>query len=229
MPKTTPFDEHAIRYDEWFDRHPFVYDAELRAVRKALPGRGRGLEIGVGSGRFAVPLGIGTGVEPSEKMRALARTRGIDTVDGTAERLPFADGTFDFALFVTTICFLDDVAAACRETHRVLKKGGSIIVGFAEKHSRLGRAYAKKRAESLFYREAEFRSREEVVSSLEAAGFRRFGFFQTLFGPLEQVTADEPVRRGYGEGSFLVIKARKEGIAYGKIRRTHGSKKAVRD
>ncbi|MBN2352444.1 MAG: class I SAM-dependent methyltransferase [Spirochaetales bacterium] len=218
--KSGPFDEHAIRYDEWFDRHPCVYDAELRAVRKALPARGRGVEIGVGSGRFALPLGISAGVEPSEKMRALARARGIDALSGVAERLPFADAMFDFVLFVTTICFLDDVGAAFREAHRVLKKGGAVVVGFVEKHGRLGREYEEKKAQSIFYREAEFRSAEELVSLLKKAGFKRCVFYQTLFGTPERVTADEPVRRGRGEGSFLVVKARKGGGTCGKIRGT---------
>jgi len=187
MPKTAPFDEHAVTYDDWFEQHPFVYEAEVRAVGKALPGRGRGLEIGVGSGRFAVPFGIGTGVEPSEKMRDLARARGLDAVRGTGERLPFADGTFDFALFVTTICFLDDIERSFREAHRILRRAGTIVVGFVEKNSPLGKEYEERKAESVFYHEA-------------------------VFKPLKKITAGEPVAKGHGRGSFLVIRGRREGI-----------------
>jgi len=39
----------------------------------------------------------------------MARDRGIKVIHAVAERLPIKDSQFDFALMVTTICFLDDV------------------------------------------------------------------------------------------------------------------------
>jgi SAM-dependent methyltransferase len=50
-----------------------------------------GVEIGVGTGLFAVPLGILIGVEPSPRMAELARYRGIEVLENVAEELPFAD------------------------------------------------------------------------------------------------------------------------------------------
>jgi hypothetical protein len=47
-------------------------------VRSLLPAGGYGVEIGVGTGRFAVSLGIAVGVEPSPAMAELARRRGIE-------------------------------------------------------------------------------------------------------------------------------------------------------
>ena len=47
-----------------------------------------------------------------------------------AESLPFADSQFDFVLMFTTICFLDDIETAFNEVYRVLKSGGSLIIGF---------------------------------------------------------------------------------------------------
>src|SRR6202011_4339241 len=66
--------------------------SELRAVRGLLPKDGVGMEIGVGSGRFAAPLGIRYGVDPSVKMRTLAQARGIEAVEGVAEKLPYRLG-----------------------------------------------------------------------------------------------------------------------------------------
>lgn len=52
----------ALRHDGWFERHRFVYESELLAVKEQLPEGGKGSEIGVGSGRFAAPLNIKQGL-----------------------------------------------------------------------------------------------------------------------------------------------------------------------
>jgi len=98
------FETEAERYDAWFDRHSAAYQSELAAIRGALGlGRGVGLEIGVGTGRFAAPLGIVEGVEPAATMRRIAASRGVHAVAGVAEALPFGNDAFDFALMVTTV------------------------------------------------------------------------------------------------------------------------------
>ncbi|MBI4003168.1 MAG: SAM-dependent methyltransferase, partial [Nitrospira defluvii] len=58
MPVVTVFEEHAQKYDEWFNVHESVYQAEIAALRKFVPRTGLGIEVGVGTGRFAVPLGV---------------------------------------------------------------------------------------------------------------------------------------------------------------------------
>jgi SAM-dependent methyltransferase len=209
MARTKPFEEHPLLYEDWFERNRFVYESELLAVRTQLPESGRGVEIGVGSGRFAAPLGIKIGVEPAVAMRAMARDRGIEVIGGVAEALPFKECEFGLALMVTTICFLDNTEAALKEAYRVLKSDGSLIVGLIDKNSPLGKTYLKHRNESAFYKVATFYSVDEVVNYLKKAGFRDFGFSQTIFKPLNGITAIEPVVEGYGEGSFVVIRAGK--------------------
>jgi ubiquinone/menaquinone biosynthesis C-methylase UbiE len=93
-----PFQSYHQRYEAWFETHQAAYFSELLAVRAFVPRVGFGLEIGVGSGRFAGPLGIQVGVDPSPAMLALAVRRGIEGVEGTAEQLPFAAESFDHAL-----------------------------------------------------------------------------------------------------------------------------------
>lgn len=209
MAKTKPFEENTERYEEWFERNRFAYESELRAVRMLLPEKGMGMEIGVGSGRFASPLGIRYGVEPSEKMREIAAKRGIITVDGVAEELPYVDSSFDFVLMVTTICFLDDIAKALSEAYRALKPGGYIIIGFVDRESIVGKFYLEHKEESLFYRIAVFLSVDEVCSHLLKAGFHNLTFKQTIFHYLHEIGEIEPVKDGYGEGSFLVVQASK--------------------
>ena len=85
---TDAFENYALEYDDWFERYELAYRAELAAIEVLLPRAGRGLEIGVGTGRFAGPLGIKVGVEPARAMAARAKNRGIEVVRGCAEALP---------------------------------------------------------------------------------------------------------------------------------------------
>lgn len=206
MTKGTPFDDQAIEYDAWFETHRDLYRAELAAVSSVIPASGSGIEIGVGTGRFAAPLGIPLGVEPSPRMAKLARQRGVNVMEGIAEALPFADGVFDFAVMVTVVCFLNDVALAFREVFRILKSQGSFVVGFIDRESALGRRYCLHKEQSRFYRDTTFFSVSELEALLTAAGFSDFAYRQALF---PQETADLTVKEGSGSGGFVVIQAHK--------------------
>ena len=205
-----PFEIYTLEYDDWFEKNHFVYVSELQAIRDQLPKSGKSIEIGVGTGRFAAPLGIKLGLEPSIQMRKIAEKRGVQVVEGIAEELPFADAQFDFVLMVTTICFLDDIDAAFRETHRALKNDGHFIIGFIDKNSELGILYEKSKNENKFYRNATFYSVDDVIFCLKRNGFGQFDFVQTIFHPLNEIREIETVINGYGQGSFVVICAKKE-------------------
>lgn len=209
MPKIRPFEKYTDQYENWFEKNRYVYQSEINAIRVILPDFKNGIEIGVGSGRFAKPLGIKFGVEPSYEMRKIAQSRGIEVVDSAAEDLPFKDCIFDLALMVTTLCFLDDERKAFIEIYRILKPGGYFINGFVDKNSKVGRIYQKNKQKSVFYREAIFFTTEEVVKLLEKTGFKDFEFRQTVFSTLDKINQVEKIKEGYGEGSFVVIKAQK--------------------
>lgn len=202
---TAVFDEQANEYDAWFDKHHDLYLAELEALRPFVPASGRGIEIGVGTGRFAGALGIPVGVEPAPHMAELARERGIEVLEGLAEALPFGDDCFDFAVMVTVVCFLHDVAKAFQEAWRILKSDGTLVVGFIDRDSVLGRQYSKKKEQSRFYREATFYSVNELETLLTGTGFSGFAYRQTL---LPGDTSLD-VLKGHGNGGFVVIRAHK--------------------
>lgn len=204
------FERYAQDYDAWFERNSAAYDAELRAVKAALPPSGVGLEIGVGTGRFAAPLGIRVGVDPSPAMAAIARVRGIEVVIGKAEHLPFSNEQFDYALMVTTICFVDDLGTAFREAARVLKPNGSLVIGFLDRDSPLGKQYAARKDRDPFYRRARFYPVAEVGCQLEKAGFSDLVVSQAIFCSSGLAPEEHPVKLGYGEGSFVVMKARRQ-------------------
>jgi ubiquinone/menaquinone biosynthesis C-methylase UbiE len=99
---------------------------------------------GLGPGRLVVDLAAGTGkltrllvpsgaqvvaVEPIAEMRAtlLVVVPGVEAIDGTAERLPFADGSVD-AVTVGSAFHWFDHARALPELHRVLRPGGVLVL-----------------------------------------------------------------------------------------------------
>ena len=91
MPKIEPFELFSDAYDDWFIKNKNIYELELEAVKQFIPLNSYGLEVGVGSGKFAAPLGIKIGVVPSNAMSKKARKLGIKVFKGVAEKLPFED------------------------------------------------------------------------------------------------------------------------------------------
>jgi len=207
MPRIAPFERYPKRYDRWFNNNFHAYESELFAIQKKIPKGKFGIEIGVGSGRFAAPLGIKLGVEPSAKMRMLSKEKDIDLIDSIAETLPFRDSMFEFVLMVTTICFIDDIDLSFKEAFRILRKEGKFIIGFIDRKSPIGKKYEKYKENNVFYEIADFYSVEEVISHLKKAKFKNLTFNQTIFNDLSNIIKPEPVKEGCGEGSFVVIQA----------------------
>jgi len=206
MPRTAPFEIHHRRYDDWFVRHAVTYQSELLAIRALLPWRGLGLAIGVGTGRFAAPLGVQIGIDPAREVLDYATNRDISTVQAVAEALPFADSSFDYALSVTTICFVDDATAMLSEAYRALKPGGELVIGFIDRTSDLGQHYLDHQAENVFYRDATFYSAAEVEHLLWKTGFTEPVWVQTLTKMLDETRELEPLRTGRGKGAFVAVK-----------------------
>ena len=182
IPSRRVFDEFAGDYDRWFDDHRAVYEAQVRMLRDAVPCYRRGLELGVGSGRFAVPLGIGYGTDPSRNLLKIAKRRGIEVVIGEGEYLPYRDETFDFVLMMTVICFLDNPLAVLQETGRVLVNGGDLILGFIEKDGEIARKYRQEKIKGRFLRFARFLTIKEGARFAEEAGFSEVSLIRRTRG-----------------------------------------------
>jgi ubiquinone/menaquinone biosynthesis C-methylase UbiE len=132
-----------------FDRVADIYDETRRMPEEVIrqivdmiaravePLGGSMLELGIGTGRIAVPLAETgmrvTGVDVSEKMLAhlcekTARLANpIHVVRGSILHLPFADNSFDAALAVHVFHLIDDLNLCLRETRRVLRPGGRLL------------------------------------------------------------------------------------------------------
>lgn len=171
MAKTKNFEQYAENYEIWFEKHKTIYEDEVQTAKKLIGAASNGFEIGIGSGKFALPLGIKIGIEPSKRMRELAQAKGLEVIDGVAENLPFENEKFNFAVMITTVCFVDDLLQALSEAYRVIVPGGFLLIGMVEKNSPMGKEYQKKKAKSKFYGEASFYSIQEVTALAQKAGF----------------------------------------------------------
>ena len=212
MLQTEIFNKNVEAYEAWYDTYPEVFQSEVAAIKEQLlklPEAIYGIEVGLGTGRFSKALGIKEGIEPSEEMAHKAIKRGIEIMKGVAEKLPYSDYHFDFILFVT-ICHLDNLKAALNEAHRVLKPGGSIIIAFLDKAQTIAQQYEAKRHRSTFFKNATYYSVESVKDLLKKTKFKNLEFNQTLFGELNEIKDLQTPKEGYGEGSFVVVKAVKK-------------------
>ena len=143
-----------------FDRAAGYYDAtralpaatmaELNGLLAAeLAGRQPCLEIGVGSGRFALPLrasGIamaGTDISAAMLRRLAANAGGVSPfplAQADATRLPFAAGTFGSVLAVHVLHLIPDWRVAVDEAARVLRPGGALVASFPTDNRAVGEA-----------------------------------------------------------------------------------------
>ncbi len=130
------WEKYAPTYDRqiaFLERRLFTGGREWLAERAV----GRVLEVAVGTGRNLPHYSPGialTGIELSPSMLALARQRAaelgldVDLRVGDAQRLPFADGSFDTAVCALSLCTIPVPATALREMHRVLVPGGRLLL-----------------------------------------------------------------------------------------------------
>lgn len=132
-----------------FDRVADVYDATrglppdaeaavgagLCAVLHRLAPAPRLLEVGIGTGRIAVPAAaagvrvVGVDVAPRMLARLRAKRSDIALVLADAAALPFRHGCFDAVLLVHVLHLVPDAPGVLRAAARVLRRGGALLLG----------------------------------------------------------------------------------------------------
>src|SRR3989344_5178769 len=138
-----------------FDGVAAYYDAVINsyAIRRrveffVLRAEGRCLEVGAGTGTISQVLlakghkVVATDISPG--MVEEMKKKGINAVVCDAERLPFLDASFDTVLASEMIYYLDHPEQFLKETHRVLKPGGVLLLSSA--NNRVARFYDWLRA-----------------------------------------------------------------------------------
>ncbi len=198
------FEKKWRQYDKWFEKNKEIYLSEIEALKRIVP-KGFGLEIGVGTGRFAQPLGVEIGLDPSLNMLKIARERGMKVIQGLGELLPFKNESFEVATIIVTLCFVKEPLKVLREAKRILKKKGVLILGVINKDSKWGIFYETKKRKSKFYKVANFYSAQQVLQLASEAGLRFCGAYQTLFQGPDDFEEIEKPKKGFKEGGFIAL------------------------
>lgn len=201
------FDLYAQEYDNWFEKHRHAFLTEVLALKKEIPYGKKGIDIGVGSGRFAQMLDIRYGVDVSYQLTKIAKNRGCEVAVADALNLPMRANEFDYALLMVTLCFVKNPTKVINEAKRILAKRGKLIIGIIDRNSNLGTSYRKKN--SVFYKSAQFYTTEEVLRLLRRNGFHNLKTQQTIFKNPEMMHMIDTIKKGYGKGGFVVISGMK--------------------
>lgn len=204
-----PFDAVAEEYDRWYDspEGASVFAAELACLRSVIPRTaGAWVEVGAGTGRFAQSLDIPLGIDVSSPMLLLARRRGVAVICGTGEQLPLRPGSFDGVLMVATLCFMRDPLRALRESARILRPDGRLVIGHIPADGPWGRYYRRKaRAGHALYSHARFTTSVQLAHVAHHAGLVPLGAASTLFQPPGEAPAPAPcIRPGAVAGAGFV-------------------------
>jgi len=131
------FDKAADYYDETRSLPAEGREEVLDILRTELAHRGRCLDIGVGTGRTALPLAAAgvpiVGLDLSIRMMLKAVEKGggrhpFPLVAGDATTLPFRDGAFGAATIIHVFHSIPNWREAIAGAARVVRPGGLVIV-----------------------------------------------------------------------------------------------------
>lgn len=136
MTDSISFDRAAAYYDQTRAIPDEIMARVIPTIVTEVGTHGECLEIGVGTGRIAVPLAqngirvVGVDILREMLYRLAAKRSGswpqIAVADAT--RLPFSDGSFDSALAVHVLHLIPRWRAPVEEVRRVLRPGGVLVV-----------------------------------------------------------------------------------------------------
>jgi ubiquinone/menaquinone biosynthesis C-methylase UbiE len=127
------FEVAAEAYDRFMGRYSQQLSPQLADLAGVRAGQ-RVLDVGCGPGALTAELVRRVGedsvsaVDPSGTFVAAARARHprVDVQSAAAERLPFADATFDVVLAQLVVHFMTDPVVGLREMKRVASPGGVV-------------------------------------------------------------------------------------------------------
>jgi ubiquinone/menaquinone biosynthesis C-methylase UbiE len=103
------------------------------------------LDLGCGTGHwteFLIKKGFQlTGVDISESMLNIAKDKNLaaDFLWANSENLPFEDESFNSIVSITMLEFVENLDKVIQEIYRVLKRGGSMVIGCINADSIIGK------------------------------------------------------------------------------------------
>jgi ubiquinone/menaquinone biosynthesis C-methylase UbiE len=196
------WERDAPRYDGWmrvFDRLMIPGGREWLCAQAS----GRVLEVAVGTGlnlpHYPADVQL-TGLDLSRGMLALARRRAAITplhigwVHGSAQALPFTDGSFDTVLCCLGLCCIPDDRAAITEMHRVLRPGGTLLLLDHVISSIWLVTIAQRLLEKLLWRACGDHQTRRPLHLVLDAGFTVTAQQRSRAGIIERVAATKPAK-----------------------------------
>ena len=201
----------AARQKRVWDKSAPSYDKQIAFFEKSWFGggrewlgertRGRVLEVAIGTGRSLPHYpdeATVTGIELSPAMLAIARQRATglgrdaDLQEGDAERLPFADASFDTVVCALSLCTIPNPAAAIGEMNRVLVPGGRLLL-----LDHIGSTWPPVHAAQWLLEQITIRAAGEHFTRrqlplVEAAGFQVIETERRKAGTVERIYAVKP-------------------------------------
>jgi ubiquinone/menaquinone biosynthesis C-methylase UbiE len=131
------------------------------------------LELGCGTGHWTKFFNNNgfqiTAVDNSEAMLEIARSKNLENVqflNADATRLPFPDARFSGIVSITMLEFVDDLEKGLNEIDRVLKPGGTLVLGCLNAVSDPG----KNKNNDPIFKHARFFTQEEIKEILTRFG-----------------------------------------------------------
>lgn len=117
--------------------HQLIDDLEVELATRYC--RGNILEAGCGTGlilqRLAQKAHRAVGIDLSGGMLGLAYHRGLHTVQGTVDTLPFPDASFDAVFSFKVLAHVPAIEQTLSELARVTKPGGNLVLEFYNRRS----------------------------------------------------------------------------------------------
>jgi ubiquinone/menaquinone biosynthesis C-methylase UbiE len=142
----------------------------------------RVLEVGVGSGRNALPLLQETkpwlvGLDLSKEMLTVAKHKmstfknNVDLILGDAEHLPFNDRTFDAMVCMSTMHYFKSQKESLKEFSKKLKENGTFVYGELTLHEGDGEGFFETLERTLSRAHTKYSRPSEMRMLMEANGF----------------------------------------------------------
>ncbi len=196
--------EQIQRFWDWHAAHPATQalyfsklagDALLDTTKKFVKLQGVALDVGAGPGYLTQKLvargvktfAVDTSAESVAKLEARlgAHENFLGARSSTMDHIPFADGLGDLAFVIETVEHLDEAAlrALLRETHRVLKRKGVVVVTTPNEEDLSALEHFCPNCGVIFHRWQHVRawSARTLENEMQQHGFETMACYPTLF------------------------------------------------
>lgn len=173
------FDQEASEYDTWYQSNlgKFVDQVETELAFSLFKPEGemKILDVGCGTGNFSIKLAeMGCkviGIDKSEKMLEEAKRKAemkglnIEFLNMDVYDIELSDESFDGVFSMAAFEFIKRPKKAYDEMYRVLKKGGSLLIGTINRDSKWGELYMSEPfQENSVFKYADFKSMDDMES-----------------------------------------------------------------